>query len=49
MRLEFGFADIDSLGRVYNQPPFPHVRPAVEPSRLYLGRELQELVAKMAA
>lgn len=29
-RLEFGFADTDSLGRVYNQPPFPHVQPALE-------------------
>lgn len=29
-RLEFGFADTDSLGRVYNQPPFPHVQPALD-------------------
>lgn len=29
-RLEFGFVGQDSLGRVYNQPPFPHVGPAVE-------------------
>ncbi|PVC80612.1 hypothetical protein DBP19_36350 [Streptomyces sp. CS090A] len=28
-RLEYGFVGPDSLGRVYNQPPFPHVGPAV--------------------
>lgn len=28
-RLEFGFAGTDSLGRVYNQPPYPHAGPAV--------------------
>lgn len=29
-RLEYGFVGADSLGRVYNQPPFPHVGPAVQ-------------------
>lgn len=29
-RLEYGFVGPDALGRVYNQPPYPHVRPAVE-------------------
>lgn len=29
-RLEFGFYDmVDSLGRHYFQPPFPHVQPAI--------------------
>jgi hypothetical protein len=28
-RLEFGFVGADSLGRNYNQPPFPHVQPAL--------------------
>lgn len=28
-RLEFGFYGPDSLGRVYAQPPFPHVGPAI--------------------
>lgn len=27
-RLELGFVGADSLGRVYNQPPFPHFAPA---------------------
>lgn len=29
-RLEFGFVGTDSLGRNYNQPPYPHVGPAVD-------------------
>lgn len=28
-RLEFGFVGADSLGRVFSQPPFPHVQPAL--------------------
>ncbi|MCF0086588.1 MULTISPECIES: hypothetical protein [unclassified Streptomyces] len=28
-RLEFGFVGTDSLGRVYDQKPFPHVQPAI--------------------
>lgn len=27
-RLEYGFVGTDSLGRTYNQPPFPHFNPA---------------------
>lgn len=27
-RLEYGFVGIDSIGRYYRQPPFPHVEPA---------------------
>ncbi|MFG2022309.1 HK97 gp10 family phage protein [Streptomyces sp. NPDC048825] len=37
-RLEFGFIGADSLGRVFNQPPYPHVGPAVEEIRpLFIG------------
>ncbi|MFF3547046.1 HK97 gp10 family phage protein [Streptomyces platensis] len=28
-RLEFGFVGADGLGRVYAQPPFPHVQPSL--------------------
>jgi len=28
-RLEYGFTGVDSLGRNYHQPPFPHFRPAL--------------------
>lgn len=29
-RLEFGFTGADSLGRNYNQPPYPHFGPALD-------------------
>lgn len=29
-RLEFGFDGVDSLGRAYNQPPYPHFGPAFD-------------------
>lgn len=29
-RLEMGYVGIDAAGRHYNQPPFPHWRPAIE-------------------
>ena len=29
-RLEFGFTGTDSLGRTYDQPPYPHVGPAYD-------------------
>ena len=32
-RLEYGFVGADRLGRVYNQPPRPHVRPALDENR----------------
>jgi hypothetical protein len=32
-RLEYGFIGPDSLGRIYDQPPYPHVGPAVETVR----------------
>ncbi|KIF66290.1 hypothetical protein HY68_36935 [Streptomyces sp. AcH 505] len=28
-RLEFGFTGVDSIGRYYDQPPFPHVGTAI--------------------
>lgn len=30
MRLEYGFVGADSLGRVYDQPPYPHFEPAID-------------------
>lgn len=32
-RLEFGFVGKDSIGRVYNQPPYPHFGPAIDEMR----------------
>ncbi|MGI5526805.1 HK97 gp10 family phage protein [Streptomyces syringium] len=39
-RLEFGFSGADSLGRVYHQPPFPHLGPAVQQAGPELVRDL---------
>lgn len=39
-RLEFGFTGTDSLGRYYEQKPFPHVQPALP----FIG---QTLMAQM--
>lgn len=29
-RLEYGFSGTDALGRVYDQPPYPHFQPAAD-------------------
>ncbi|MGW6021267.1 HK97 gp10 family phage protein [Streptomyces sp. NPDC055214] len=44
-RLEFGFVGVDSLGRHYNQPPFPHLGPAVNAFGPLLVRELRNAVS----
>ncbi|MFB7742492.1 HK97 gp10 family phage protein [Streptomyces sp. NPDC056132] len=44
-RLEFGFVGADSLGRIYNQRPYPHVGPSVaeiQPRFLAGMREIAE-------
>lgn len=37
-RLEYGFSGTDSEGRVFHQPPFPHIRPAMT----VVSREFRE-------
>lgn len=32
-RLEFGFRGVDSIGRRYDQPPYPHFGPALDETR----------------
>lgn len=46
-RLEYGFTGTDSRGRRYNQPPFPHVAPAVKESEKDVTRMLE--IAVIAA
>lgn len=41
-RIELGFDDVDSLGRVYNQVPQPYMRPAYDTKR-------QEAIDEVAA
>lgn len=44
-RLEFGFYGVDSLGRHYNQPPFPHARPAFDKTAPEFEKAVTEMVA----
>ncbi|WP_169165099.1 hypothetical protein [Cellulomonas taurus] len=44
-RLEYGFSGIDALGRSYNQPAYPHWRPAAEKAQEFLMAEADKLVA----
>lgn len=46
-RLEYGFVGPDSLGRVYDQPPYPHHGPAVDVIEPRF-RQAMEKVAEMA-
>lgn len=46
-RLEFGFVGPDSLGRVYNQPPFPHVGPAVPRMETLLRDQMRAAVEEV--
>jgi hypothetical protein len=39
-RVELGFQGADSLGRVYNQPPYPYMQPALDRARPYFTRLL---------
>lgn len=43
-RLEFGFVGVDSLGRMYSQPPFPSLSPAVGESEDLLSDTLAEVL-----
>jgi hypothetical protein len=43
-RLEFGFNGVDSLGRSYNQPPYPHFGPAVDETVPGLVKDLENVV-----
>lgn len=46
-RLEFGFHGTDSLGRHYNQPPFPHVEPAIPGVMDGLTKSIEAEVRKL--
>lgn len=46
-RLEYGFVGPDSLGRVYNQPPFPHVQPAIPFIETMLMAQMRLAVAEV--
>lgn len=45
-RIEFGFAGRDRLGRLYNQPAKPYLRPAIEQTRGEMTRIFAEEVRR---
>ena len=45
-RLEFGFMDIDSLGRHYTQPPYPVFRPTLQEIAPEYIRAIREAVSR---
>lgn len=46
-RLEYGFVGTDSLGRNYNQPAFPHIRPAQQEAMRLVRKEILQAVKKV--
>ncbi|MFD9721013.1 hypothetical protein [Streptomyces sp. NPDC059076] len=46
-RLEFGFTGHDSLGRWYDQPPYPHVGPAIPEIFQLLHFGMRDAVAEV--
>ncbi len=48
-RLEFGFVGADKLGRIYNQAPRPHLRPALDENRGAAVEEFRGAVADIIA
>lgn len=46
-RLEYGFVGTDSLGRHYNQPPYPHWSPAIEEIEPQFVTALEAVVDKV--
>lgn len=44
-RLEHGFVGADRIGRVYNQPPFPHLGPAVDETRPGFEHDMANVVS----
>ena len=52
-RLEYGFVGADKLGRVYNQAPRPHVRPAFDENKGAAVEEFRaaigDIIARRAA
>lgn len=43
-RLEFGFTGVDSIGRYYDQAPFPHVGPAIPAIEAALRQGMRDAV-----
>ena len=48
-RLEYGFVGADKLGRIYNQAPRPHLRPALDENKGAAVEEFRGAVADIIA
>lgn len=46
-RLEYGFNGVDSIGRVYNQPPYPHARPAFDEIAPMFENDVRSMLAEV--
>lgn len=46
-RREFGYSDTDSLGRTYNDPAQPYMRPAFDTKRSEAERETKEALVEL--
>lgn len=46
-RVEHGFSGADSLGRVYNQPAKPYLRPAFDEGQAEAEKEIDRIVDKL--
>jgi len=46
-RIEMGFSGVDSLGRSYDQPPNPYLRPALEENKARVEREVRQAFADL--
>jgi hypothetical protein len=47
-RLEFGFHGQDSLGRHYNQPPYPHFGPAIDQATPEFLAALEAMIGRLS-
>jgi hypothetical protein len=46
-RLEYGFHGTDSLGRHYDQPPYPHFRPAADEIEPQFVEAVEQAIARV--
>lgn len=46
LRLEFGFSGPDRLGRVYDQPPYPYMQPAIPEVERVASAEISSAIGR---
>ena len=48
LRIEYGYNDTDKLGRKYNQPAHPYMRPALDNNRAKILKAMGEIIGAAA-